>query len=131
MFVDERKVQSEELRKCWKEDGIEVRPYGVDEIGKFVKESKQEKAEKEDIRVYAPRECSWALSDACDPVRFQLHEKPQRLNVFQLPIDIIDCPVDKIKAVKNLVEQQNFRNAYLRDGRAMASDHPRLSMECL
>lgn len=34
-------------------------------------------------------------------------------------IATITCPVDVLKAVKNPVEQQNFRNAYLRDGRAM------------
>ena len=34
-------------------------------------------------------------------------------------IEIIQCPVEIAKGIKNPTEQQGFRNAYLRDGRAM------------
>jgi hypothetical protein len=33
-------------------------------------------------------------------------------------VELVVCPVDIAKAVKNETEQQGFRNAYLRDGRA-------------
>ena len=39
----------------------------------------------------------------------------------QEKIDIITCPVEAAKAVKNATEIQGFRNAYLRDGAATVS----------
>src|SRR5690242_5141818 len=45
---------------------------------------------------------------------------------FQAKIDIIPCPVEPLKGIKNPVEQQGYRNAYLRDGRAMV--HQALSL---
>ncbi|KAK8854626.1 hypothetical protein IAR55_003365 [Kwoniella newhampshirensis] len=109
IFVDERKVEDGELRERWDSEGVEIKPYGVEEVGKFVMEFTAELKGQGDeevkvkTRVLAARECSWALGEACLPS----------------PIESIPCPVDKIKGVKNPVEQQGFRNAYLRDGRAM------------
>lgn len=39
----------------------------------------------------------------------------------QEKIDIIACPVEVSKAIKNETEIQGFRNAYLRDGAATVS----------
>ncbi|KGB76262.2 cytoplasmic protein [Cryptococcus deuterogattii R265] len=102
VFVDKRKVENE-LNERWKGEDVEVRDYGVEEVGKFVKAFVGGDEEKRKVRVFSPAECSWALAKACSP-----HG-----------ITTITCPIDILKAVKNPVEQQNFRNAYLRDGRAM------------
>ncbi|WWD19234.1 hypothetical protein CI109_103692 [Kwoniella shandongensis] len=109
IFVDERKVEDEELRDRWQNEGVEVRSYGVNEVGKYVKIFKAElkaqldEKDKVNTKILAPAECSWALAEACSPSA----------------VEIIPCPVDKLKAIKNPVEQQGYRNAYLRDGRAM------------
>ncbi|WVQ79732.1 hypothetical protein IAT38_001832 [Cryptococcus sp. DSM 104549] len=108
VFVDEAKLSEKELRQRWKGENVEVRGYGVEEVGKFVKELVEEgKKEGEGkggkVKVLAPRECSWALAEECSPTAIQT----------------ILCPVDTLKAVKNRTEQQGFRSAYLRDGRAM------------
>ncbi|ORY29687.1 peptidase M24, structural domain-containing protein [Naematelia encephala] len=107
VFVDERKLVNEELKVLWKAAGIEVRAYGVDKVQEYVKEKtfaiRQRQGEKSQVKVFSPRECSWALSKACEPA----------------DIEIIECPVETLKGVKNPTEQQGFRNAYLRDGRAM------------
>ncbi|OWZ77209.1 cytoplasmic protein [Cryptococcus neoformans Bt85] len=102
VFVDKRKIEND-LNERWKEEDVEVRDYGVEEVGKFVKAFVGENAEGRNVRVFSPAECSWALAEACSPSK----------------ITTIACPIDVLKAVKNPVEQQNFRNAYLRDGRAM------------
>ncbi|WVF67507.1 hypothetical protein IAT40_002263 [Kwoniella sp. CBS 6097] len=106
IFVEERKITNEELKKRWEDEGVEARPYGVEEVGKFVKDvvgDLRGSNEKANIKVFAPRECSWALAETIKP----------------LSVEIIPCPVDRLKGVKNTTEQQGFRNAYLRDGRAM------------
>ncbi|KAK4686436.1 Xaa-Pro aminopeptidase, partial [Tremellales sp. Uapishka_1] len=106
LFVDNKKVEDEGLRARWEDEGVEVRDYGVEEVGKAVKEfadNLRVKNAKTDVKVWAPSECSWALERACEPAKIQ----------------IIPCPVDLAKGVKNKVELQGFRNAYLRDGRAM------------
>jgi Xaa-Pro aminopeptidase len=38
-----------------------------------------------------------------------------------IAIDIIQCPIEDAKAIKNENEIQGMRNAYLRDGRATVS----------
>ncbi|WWC63493.1 uncharacterized protein I303_106096 [Kwoniella dejecticola CBS 10117] len=104
IFVDDRKVQDEKLRHDWGLAKIEVRPYGVSEVGKYVKEVVASvRDEKTKTTIWSSRECSWALAEACSPSE----------------VEIIACPVDKLKGVKNITEIQGFRNAYLRDGRAM------------
>ncbi|OCF39115.1 cytoplasmic protein [Kwoniella heveanensis CBS 569] len=106
VFVDERKVTDEELKKRWKDEGVEVKPYGVEEVGRFVKEAVdavRSVDEKRRVNVLAPRECSWALAESIKPS-----------SVHNIP-----CPIDRLKGVKNSVEKQGFRNAYIRDGRAM------------
>ncbi|CAD6568445.1 MAG: hypothetical protein TREMPRED_004541 [Tremellales sp. Tagirdzhanova-0007] len=107
IFVDQRKVQDEELKARFIVEGIQVQDYGVYAVGQYVKSFIAETTEKQDgktsVTVWAPPECNWALYQACSPSE----------------TEIIPCPVDIAKAVKNPVEQQGFRNAYLRDGRAM------------
>ncbi|WVQ95119.1 hypothetical protein IAU59_002213 [Kwoniella sp. CBS 9459] len=106
VFADERKVTDEELKKRWEEGGIELRPYGVKEVGKLIKDTVEELRkgnEKRRTHVFASRECSWALAQSIKPSS----------------VEIIPCPVDRLKGVKNPTEQQGFKNAYLRDGRAM------------
>lgn len=66
LFVEEKKVQDEVLSKRWEDEGIEIRGYGVGEIEKFVEETKLDLGEKRgDIKLWAPKECSWALQEAC------------------------------------------------------------------
>ncbi|WWC90545.1 uncharacterized protein L201_005481 [Kwoniella dendrophila CBS 6074] len=106
IFVDERKVKDqEELLTDWKQAGVDIKPYGIAEVGKFIKRliASQNNSGKRKIKIWAPRECSWALGDACSPS----------------DVNVIPCPADKLKGVKNDTEIQGFRNAYLRDGRAM------------
>ncbi|WVR09447.1 hypothetical protein IAU60_006514 [Kwoniella sp. DSM 27419] len=102
IFVDEGKVQDEGLRSRWKEEGVTIKPYGVEELGKYVKGRTSLRHKSAQIVLAAP-ECSWALSKVLEPAK----------------VELISCPVDRLKIVKNAVEQQGFRNAYLRDGRAM------------
>ena len=72
LFVEDKKVQDEGLRKRWEDEGVEIKGYGVVEIEKFVKEIKSELSEKSgDIKLWAPRECSWALQEACKVHIFQ------------------------------------------------------------
>lgn len=104
IFIDERKVTDEEVLQDWKECGVKIRPYGVDEVEKYVKEVvgvSKEKGNK--FKILASKESSWALIDACAPVG----------------VETIACPIEIAKCLKNPVEVQNFKNAYLRDGRAM------------
>ena len=72
IFVDERKVQNEELRERWKSEDVETRPYGVNDVGECVKEMSEDaetsKDEKAILQVWSRLECSWALSKACYPV---------------------------------------------------------------
>lgn len=125
LFVDERKVEDESLRKRLEDDHVEIRPYGVNEIGKFVNEVASQRTEKEGprLKVWAPKECSWAIQQACDSAAFL----PNKGTVFEygfaksFEIDIIPCPIEDAKAVKNQVEILGMRNAYLRDGRATVS----------
>lgn len=120
VFVDSKKVDVE-LRTIWNKDDIEIRGYGVDEVGKYVKnqlKAIQEGNEKKKVRVFAPKECSWALSEACAPVGLSTGRR-KLLNV-QSEVEILQpCPVDIIKGVKNGTEIEGARKAYLRDGRAM------------
>lgn len=70
IFTQEEKVDKE-LKKRFSDDGVELRAYGVDEVGKFVKEVNEASTrsdEKKRIKFWASRECSWALSEACKPV---------------------------------------------------------------
>jgi len=71
LFVEEAKVQDESLRARFEADGIEIRPYGVKEIEKFVKDWVGKSAlreKKSGFKLWAPKECSWALQEACKPV---------------------------------------------------------------
>lgn len=111
LFVAESKVGDEGLRQRWKEDGVELRPYGVDEIEKFVKKtttSIKARDTKTTIKLWAPKECSWALQKACGSSK----------DGEATDIAIIPCPIEDAKAIKNEAEIQGMRNAYLRDGRA-------------
>ncbi|KAI9637649.1 peptidase M24, structural domain-containing protein [Dioszegia hungarica] len=106
VFVDEAKVVDEELKKDWKEAGVEVRKYGIEEVGKALKDiEKKVKADekKSGMKVWTSASASWALKNVCES--------------FQA--EIIPCPVTITMAVKNATEQEGFRQAYLRDGRAM------------
>lgn len=67
VFVDKRKVENE-LDERWKGEDVEVRDYGVEEVGKFVKAFVNENSEERNVRVFSPAECSWALAEACSPV---------------------------------------------------------------
>ncbi|ORX38297.1 peptidase M24, structural domain-containing protein [Kockovaella imperatae] len=104
LFADEVKIK-EEMRAALEESDVAVKPYGVDQVGKYVKEFKQKARladEKAEIEIWGSAETSWGLSKACgDDIR------------------LIQCPVELAKAIKNPTEQEGFAAAYLRDGRAM------------
>ena len=70
VFLDSNKLD-DDLRAIWAKDNIELHEYGVEEVGKYVKsqvEAIQDGNEKRKIKVFAPKECSWALAKACSPV---------------------------------------------------------------
>ena len=70
LFVDDRKVP-EDTRAALEECGVVVRPYGVDEMGKYVKEVKnklREVDEKASLKVWGGGETSWGLAGACGGV---------------------------------------------------------------
>jgi hypothetical protein len=57
--------------------GSRSRGMGVGEIEKFVKEIKSGLSEKSgDIKLWAPRECSWALQEACKVRLIHLKQYP-------------------------------------------------------
>lgn len=126
LFIDSKKLRDDEvLRKRWaKQDGVTIKPYGVNEIGMFVKKvasasapmagQPATNAEKK-LKVWAPRECSWALQEECKDIESGVE------------IDIIQCPIEEAKAIKNEAEIQGMRNAYLRDGRATVRSRPFLT----
>ncbi|WWC71379.1 uncharacterized protein I206_105334 [Kwoniella pini CBS 10737] len=104
IFIDNKKVQDENLRHDWDLAKIDIKPYGVDEVGRYVKNlTGQAEDEKKKIKVWTSRECNWALAGACS----------------SSSVEVMPCVVDKLKGVKNATEIQGFKNAYLRDGRAM------------
>lgn len=119
LFVDEKKVDDESLRQRFEDDGVELRPYGVEEIGKFVSQVSQQWTEKGglSLKVWAPKECSWAIQQACDSTYSVLD--PEYKESYE--IEIIACPIEDAKAVKNPIEILGMKNAYLRDGRATVS----------
>jgi len=77
IFVDERKVQDEELRARWDTEKIEVRPYGVRDVGECVQELSNKGGEvgleKTMYHLWMRPESSWALARQCEPVRLRRH----------------------------------------------------------
>ena len=70
VFVDKRKVDND-LQTLLDADSVEVRDYGVDEVGRYVQNAVSKvraQNEKWAVKVFAPKECSWALAKACEPV---------------------------------------------------------------
>lgn len=124
LFVDKKKVEDEALRQRLEDDGVEIRPYGVDEIGKYISQvsSGWTKDGGQSLKVWAPKECSWAIQQACNSSSSSLVQPDSgRISTKSFDIDIIPCPIEEAKAIKNEVEIQGIRNAYLRDGRATVS----------
>lgn len=114
LFVEKAKVEDEALRQRWDEDGVEVRPYGVDEIEEFISESTSTMKDKSTVKLWAPKECSWAIQKA---------SAAASTKAAGAEITIIQCPIEEAKAIKNEAEIQGMRNAYLRDGRATVGPH--------
>jgi Xaa-Pro aminopeptidase len=74
IFVDKRKV-NDEVREQFESVNLEVKDYGVDEVGAWMKEAVKDFARGNDsvkketlARIFAPRELSWALSTAVGSV---------------------------------------------------------------
>jgi Xaa-Pro aminopeptidase len=120
IFVDQRKL-NDDIRTIWAKDDVAVQEYGVAQVGDYVRnrvKAIQNGNEKLKVKVFAPKECSWALYQACSPVcrQYLLNSTAD----LQSDVDILQpCPVDVLKGVKNGTEIEGARNAYLRDGRAM------------
>lgn len=73
LFVDQKKVPENavDLRKHFEQDGVRLENYGVDNVGKFVKnhvKGLKEGDEKKRSMVVGPKEISWALAKICEPV---------------------------------------------------------------
>lgn len=71
VFVDEEKVQDEQLVKDWKDAGVEVRPYGIDEVAKYIgrlRDTLKAEDEKRKVKSWTSASMSWALSKAVGPV---------------------------------------------------------------
>ena len=70
LFVEDKKVQDEALRQRFDDDGIEIKPYGVKEIEMFVRDTQSRLVGEKtgNVKLWAPKECSWALQEACKPV---------------------------------------------------------------
>lgn len=71
IFVDKRKL-NDEVNDIFDKIGVEVRPYGVEEVGKAVKETVKgfkDGNEKSQVKLFAPKEFTWALEQAIAPVR--------------------------------------------------------------
>ena len=120
LFVDDRKLP-DETRSALDDCGVTVRPYGVDEVGKYVTDTgarMREKNEKARFIVYGSSEVSWGLNTACGGVRMS-SSAFHNANVTLQDVQVIQCPVEVAKAIKNPIEIQGYRNCYLRDGRAM------------
>lgn len=68
LFVDKRKVQDDdEMLEDFKNAGVTLKGYGVDEVQKFVQGSVKAMGAKK-VQIFASRNTSWALAHACEPV---------------------------------------------------------------
>ncbi|GHJ86035.1 hypothetical protein NliqN6_2437 [Naganishia liquefaciens] len=103
LYADRRKISSE-VEKSLAQDGVKVLPYGVEHVKDYIVDWKRAEG-GQGLKVLAPPTVSWGL---VHQIKMATSEK----------IDIITCPVEAAKAVKNATEIQGFRNAYLRDGAA-------------
>lgn len=118
IFVDSEKLEDEALKKDWKQAGVETRKYGIDEVEKFVQsyvKKNEDTGAKSKVRIMASNESSWALVNGCKPVSGGLLRPAD----VQAIVQTMECPIQEAKCLKNDTELENFRNAYLRDGRAM------------
>jgi hypothetical protein len=64
IFVDKAKV-GEDTLALWDQAGVERRDYGAEVVGQYVKEavsSFRRDDEKKQVKVFGPKECSWALA---------------------------------------------------------------------
>jgi Xaa-Pro aminopeptidase len=69
IFIDPRKVKDEDVLADWKEAGVEIRPYGVDEVERAVKEvGMRARSSGGKFKILASRESNWALVQGCAPV---------------------------------------------------------------
>lgn len=84
LFTRKEKVEDEVIKSRFEEEGIQVREYGVEEVGKFVKEMVKDDGGEEKqgvqvvkrVKIWTSRECSWALSEACKPVSTTIQPTP-------------------------------------------------------
>lgn len=109
LWVQEESL-SDEVRSAIAEFGGEIRDY---------KKALDELAETKGM-VVTDSKSSWAIVERLGEVRSAL--RCQHLAVLTLALQdnvkIVKSPVETAQAVKNEVEIQGFRNAYLRDGAA-------------
>ncbi|KAJ9098882.1 hypothetical protein QFC19_006220 [Naganishia cerealis] len=103
IYADKRKF-SEDVEDSLKSDGVRLEEYGIEQVKRYIVDWKAS-AEGERRRIMAPRSVSWGL---VHKIKMAIQEK----------LEIIICPVDAAKAIKNKIEIEGFRRAYLRDGAA-------------
>jgi Xaa-Pro aminopeptidase len=69
IFIDPRKARDEDLLDDWREAGVKIHPYGIDEVEKAVKEvGIKAQGDKSKFKIMAAKESNWALISACAPV---------------------------------------------------------------
>ena len=131
LYADKRKIPRE-VEESLARDGVKVLPYGVEHVKDYIVAWKKSEA-GQGLKVLAPPTVSWGLVhqvkiaiSVSDLTAARRNELTMLLN--QEKIDIITCPVEAAKAIKNPTEIQGFRNAYLRDGAATVSS--RISTKC-
>lgn len=108
-------------------DGVKLALYGVEHVKDYIVAWKKLEGGRE-LKVLAPPSVSWGM---VHQVKMAISVRGFALDVhFVLTsaskekIDIITCPVEAAKAIKNPTEIQGFRNAYLRDGAATVCATP-------
>ena len=84
VFVDENKVVDEQIKKDWEEAGVVIRPYGIEEVGKYIdkmRDGLKAEDQKQRLKLWSSASMSWALAKACGPVSSTL---PYQANRFRL-----------------------------------------------
>lgn len=127
IYADKRKF-SKEVMDSLKDDGLRLEAYGIDEVKRYIVGWKAS-TDGEKRKVLAPSSVSWGMVHTVKmaitvrqvPVPYKAAADTHVRREPQEKIDIIACPVDAAKAIKNKTEIKGFRRAYLRDGAATVS----------
>lgn len=125
LWVQSAALASDEVRRAVSEFGGRVEEYGDALEG--LRREREGKAGK----VVTDAKASWAVVDLLGEVRarpLSFRPLPRRLtralSTLQENVEIVKSPIETAQAVKNEVEIEGFRRAYLRDGAAWVRPLP-------